>query len=188
MANIRQFKYKLIKNFFNGEELNFLQKYVDLRLNREWPQSTWEDQQSPGCPCFFRDEVFSIFQYIKLPLMEKETGLKLLRTYNYWRYYTWGSVLDDHKDRPACEISVTANIKNCGKEYPIHMEGNWINMNPGDAVIYLGCEVEHGRKPFEGDHSAQVFMHYVDLNGPHANEKDDQFQNPNPQEIMDYLY
>jgi hypothetical protein len=53
------------------------------------------------------------------------------------------------------------------------MENNWIEMEEGDAVIYLGCELEHGRKPFEGDCCAQVFMHYVDANGEYSHFKDD---------------
>jgi hypothetical protein len=42
-------------------------------------------------------------------------------------------------------------------------------MNPGDAVIYLGCELDHWREEFKGDWQAQCFLHYVDANGP--NEK-----------------
>jgi hypothetical protein len=38
-------------------------------------------------------------------------------------------------------------------------------MEPGDAAIYLGCEVEHWREEFKGDWHAQTFLHYVDKNG-----------------------
>jgi hypothetical protein len=53
------------------------------------------------------------------------------------------------------------------------MDGNWIDMEIGDAVMYLGCEVLHGRKPFEGVYNAQVFFHYVDQNGPFNSYKGD---------------
>ena len=53
------------------------------------------------------------------------------------------------------------------------MENNWIKMEEGDAVIYLGFELEHGRKPFEGDGCAQVFMHYVDVHGEYSGFKND---------------
>jgi hypothetical protein len=45
------------------------------------------------------------------------------------------------------------------------MDGAEINMEPGDAAIYLGCEVEHWREEFKGDWHAQTFLHYVDKNG-----------------------
>jgi hypothetical protein len=48
-----------------------------------------------------------------------------------------------------------------------------IEMNVGDAVIYKGCECLHWRDPFDGHLLAQVFLHYVDKNGPHASSKYD---------------
>ena len=42
-----------------------------------------------------------------------------------------------------------------------------MNTNPGDAVIYLGRQIKHGRKKFTGDYYAQCFLHYVDKNGPY---------------------
>ncbi|HJP03543.1 MAG: hypothetical protein CL799_01165 [Chromatiales bacterium] len=45
-----------------------------------------------------------------------------------------------------------------------------IDMNPGDGIIYKGCELRHWREAFEGEHHAQVFMHYVDANGPYKDQ------------------
>ena len=44
------------------------------------------------------------------------------------------------------------------------MDGKAINLKPGDAVIYKGCDVKHWREPYEGDYHIQTF-HYVDANG-----------------------
>jgi hypothetical protein len=79
--------------------------------------------------------------------------------------YTINADLEKHKDRHACEISVTVMVGSDGTQWPIFMEGNKINMEPGDAVIYLGCELEHWREEFKGDWQAQTFLHYVDKNG-----------------------
>jgi hypothetical protein len=49
-------------------------------------------------------------------------------------------------------------------------------METGDLVIYRGCEVEHWREEFiapEGSYHIQVFLHYVDANGPYADYKYD---------------
>jgi len=101
--------------------------------------------------------------------MEEETGLELSPTYGYSRVYTYGAVLNKHKDRPACEVSVTVMVGSSKEEWPIYMDGTEINLKPGDAAIYLGCEVEHWREEFKGDWHMQFFLHYVDKNGPFSN-------------------
>ena len=60
-----------------------------------------------------------------------------------------------------------------GTQWPIYMDGKSVDLNPGDACIYLGCELEHWREPFEGDWHLQTFLHYVDQNGPHTAYKYD---------------
>lgn len=168
MDNIKNFKYKLIKNFLSKEELEILKKYCSVKLDGIWEN----DNQSLLAPSWYKDPLMDSFLDLKIPKMEKETGLKLFKTYAYWRYYVFGSILEDHQDRPSCEISATVCIHKTDN-WPIHMDNNWIELEEGDAVIYLGCEITHGRKPFKGDGCAQVF-HYVDQNGPYkeyANDK-----------------
>jgi hypothetical protein len=47
-------------------------------------------------------------------------------------------------------------------------------MDVGDAIIYKGQEKVHWREPYkEGKWQAQVFLHYVDANGPNAEWKYD---------------
>jgi hypothetical protein len=109
----------------------------------------------------------------KTKLMEQETGLKLFPTYAFSRVYSYNADLKPHKDRPSCEVSVTAMWGSDGKPWPIYMEDTPIEMKPGDAVIYLGCELNHYRYNFKGDWHAQTFFHYVDQNGPFAGYKFD---------------
>ncbi len=113
-----------------------------------------------------------------LPIIEKLTGLKLFPTYSYLRVYQPGAVLARHTDRLSCEISVTANLGcRAPRPWPIWIEipqGTFlIAMKPGDATIYRGTECPHWREPFDGKLAAQVFLHYVDQNGPHAEWKYD---------------
>jgi PKHD-type hydroxylase len=42
-----------------------------------------------------------------------------------------------------------------------------VTQKPGDGVLYKGCEIEHYRPEFTGDEYVQVFLHYVDADGPH---------------------
>jgi hypothetical protein len=54
------------------------------------------------------------------------------------------NVIDEYKSivKPGAHIGVEVNLK------------------PGDMLIYSGCELEHWRKPFEGNLCGQVFLHY----------------------------
>jgi hypothetical protein len=47
-------------------------------------------------------------------------------------------------------------------------------LNPGDAVIYKGCEVTHWRRKLaKGLINVQFMLHYVDKNGPYTEYKFD---------------
>ena len=164
--------YKLIKNFFSKEELEIFQKYCynKVDLNKDYIL----DSQSFS-PAWYNDPLMTGLLDIKLPIVEKESNLKLFPTYAYWRYYVFGATLKKHKDRPACEISVTACIKKYD-EWPIIVEGTSFELEEGDAVLYAGCDQEHGRPgTYKGEGMAQVFFHYVNQNGPYTHHKYDQF-------------
>ena len=46
-------------------------------------------------------------------------------------------------------------------------------LQPGDALLYRGIELAHWREAYPGERMAQVFLHYVDRNGPNADQKFD---------------
>jgi hypothetical protein len=57
------------------------------------------------------------------------------------------------------------------------MDGTKIELNPGDLVIYQGCDVPHWRTPLtypDNIWQVQGFFHYVDANGPYVDWKFDQ--------------
>lgn len=96
----------------------------------------------------------------------------VLPTYSYSIVYSPESQLIPHTDRPACEISLTIHLGG-DAEWPIFIKkpsGEEVpfKLNPGDAIIYLGCIAEHWREKFAGQYYSQVFLHYVRSNGPRA--------------------
>lgn len=141
--------------------------------------------KDPQCP--LSEAVHGAYVFDKLledltPYFEQASGLKLFPTYSYARLYnTQGEELKLHRDRPSCEISATLTLDFEGDVWPIFMGANEdksnpteIKMNVGDAVMYRGCDIFHWREPYkEGKWQAQVFLHYVDQNGPHAEWKYD---------------
>ena len=158
--------YKHIKNFLTKEEVDLLTHFSRLKHRSNYDNFDLL-QSDQGDTMFYGDPTTDSLLVTKLKLMEKETGLSLLPTYSFWRMYTFGADLKKHKDRPSCEYSVTVKINSCGVEWPIFMEGKEINLENGDAVIYKGCELSHWREEFKGDWHSQVFLHYVNKDGPH---------------------
>lgn len=101
----------------------------------------------------------------KIPQVSEICGEQLLPTYAYARIYKEKSVLVRHSDRAACEVSLTLNL-NQDLGWPIFIvdskgKEKKIDMEPGDAMMYLGCEADHWREEFLGKEHTQVFLHYV---------------------------
>jgi hypothetical protein len=138
-----------------------------------------DDKQVPNTYSHYADLVMEVLLVELLPLMRKKTGLHLTPNYSYARIYKKGDILRRHKDRFSCEISTTLNLG--GDPWPIYIDptgkdsvineqqnlikpnapkGIKVNLNPGDMLVYRGCELEHWREPFEGEDCVQVFLHY----------------------------
>lgn len=112
-------------------------------------------------------------------------GESVLPTYTYARVYHKNAELKMHKDRGACEISLTVNLDQDETEWPIWIkkpDGKEVclNLKPGDAMLYLGCVAEHWRTPFQGNKHTQVFLHYVRAKGPNAKFAFDRNRNEQP--------
>jgi|TARA_E500000318_G_scaffold31107_1_gene30860 hypothetical protein len=162
--------YKLIKNFFSKEELKVYQKYCYNKLD----ENKYTIDEHNFSPAWYNDPLMNSLLDVKLPVVEKESNLKLYPTYAYWRYYIFGGMLKKHSDRPACEISVTTCIKKHDK-WPIVVEGTSFELEEGDAVLYAGCDQKHWRPGiYKGEGIAQVFLHYVNQNGPNKDHAYDQ--------------
>jgi len=136
----------------------------------------WHDDQVPNTYSHYSDILMETLLEKVKPTMEKHTGLKLSPTYSYARIYKKGDVLHRHKDRYSCEISTTLNLG--GDKWPIYLDptgregqaGIKIVLEPGDMLIYSGCELEHWREEFKGKDCGQVFLHYNKSSSESAKE------------------
>ena len=151
--------------------------------NENW-DGGWRDIQSPNTYSCYGDPFFDTLLYLLNGRMNEFTGLNLIPTYSYWRFYETGDVLKKHKDRESCEISTTiplgfdvSNVEDKDYNWPIWVENYKKEpiiapLQPGDLLIYRGCELNHWRDEFKGLHQAQVFCHYNNKNGPfnHVND------------------
>jgi len=173
-----QNKYQVIKKAVPYELANFIFNYFLLKrdaVNYMYKNNlvaengmfgTWKDAQVPNVYSHYADFVMETLLMKVMPIMKKETNLDLIPTYSYARVYEKGSVLAKHKDRPSCEISTTLNLG--GDPWAIYLEGIKVDLEPGDMLVYSGCELEHWRDEFQGNICAQVFLHYNHVNGQFA--------------------
>jgi hypothetical protein len=136
------------------------------------------DEQVPNTPNAYGDLFMDGLLNDLVPLVQHATGRMVFPTYSYLRVYKTGDVLARHTDRDACEISVTLCLGyDASGPWPIWIEGPQgvasVELEPGDSLVYCGIECPHWRDAFEGQHQAQVFLHYVDRTGPHATRRFD---------------
>ena len=160
--------YLHIPNFISKEEANNLAS--ELIEYSKLPGNLMKvDEQAPNSLAKYNFLPFVKLLVKKIPDVSKILQEDVLPTYTYTRIYTQGEVLNRHRDRPACEISITLNLKK-DNEWPIWFQkpnGEEISLelNQGDAVMYLGEIADHWRNAYQGQEHVQLFLHYVRANG-----------------------
>jgi hypothetical protein len=196
--DFKRVRYAIVRGFLPPVLTQFAHRYATMRVSSG--QMDINDAQMPGTPSAYADTFMETLMELSLPHVAQVAERELYPTYSYFRVYRQGDLLKPHIDRPACEISVTVCLGfNNGDQldsdyrWPIYMDGSRdyryetekrttevlggegvaALLSPGDAVIYRGCEAKHWRKAFPGNHHAQVFIHYVDKNGPYAENRFD---------------
>ena len=136
------------------------------------------NSQVADTPGVYGDTFMDTFLDLMCGSIEQATSRRLYPTYSYYRIYENGDSLAPHKDRSACEISLTLTLGyESDVQWPIYFEGTEgaikIEMEPGDAIVYRGCDLKHWRERFYGAHHVQALLYYVDQAGPNAAYKYD---------------
>ena len=162
--------YQVVRGFVSAAEAELFSLYA---LRRCQLQSGFGiDSQVGGGLAITSDPLFDALLFRQVPTVRALSGHDVLPTYAYSRVHLKGAVLHPHTDRPACEVSVTLCLAMEPAElWSIHVDANGeteVRLAPGDALLYKGCEVTHWREPFVGRGCVQVFLHYVDREGPYA--------------------
>jgi hypothetical protein len=199
MSTIIEFskqKYLDVKSLFPKDVCRIATKYALLKEKTEWAPEEGPDAQVLGAHSVYGDTLMETLMYFARPHLEKLTGLELAPTYTYYRVYRPGAELFRHKDRPSCEVSMTicfgfkylqvsenynwgmfvdseswkTPLGENGEFVSSNGVGKMIQQNPGDVIVYRGCEIEHWREPFKAgknSYQVQAFFHYIDKNGPY---------------------
>lgn len=131
------------------------------------------DPVIPDAAFVYGDPAFDVLLDLLTPEVESHVGAALVPTYSFARIYGAGSSLYHHRDRPSCEHSLSVHLGSSGHPWPlslIDLHGRQVDLiqSPGDAVAYQGMLLEHWRDPLPLGQHAQLFLHWVRADGPHA--------------------
>ncbi len=180
MTEFQQNSCVVVKNFIDETTIKTISQYMENKVRlQQWNKrkDVFTYEEDPSALSSYADPLIEALLKESVKPMEEITGLSLYPTYSYSRIYLKGDELTPHVDRPSCEISVTVNVATVGAPWPIWMkvpgkEPIKVEMAPGDAVVYKGCEVTHWRdKMVDTDINVQFMMHFVDKNGANASYK-----------------
>lgn len=158
--------YIVLSNFISKERASNLSFEF---LNHCKKNNLEGDSQAPNSYSAYNYISFLELLCEKTPEISSAIGETVLPTYAYSRVYKNGSELVRHVDRDACEISLTLHLHG-DSNWPIWIETpsgehRCVELNPGDAMIYLGKIAPHWREPFDGEYYTQVFLHYIRSRG-----------------------
>lgn len=199
--------YLVIKNLWNPQDLYCEPPEIKGQYNYfgkidKFNHVPVENQVEGSTSRYYYPPYKYAHSQIRLKL-EKVIGKKLYNTYYYDRFYNPGQALSNHADRPSCEISVTVHISsNVSKPWSIWIktpdtyddpkkktniikkgENRSVILNPGDGMVYKGCERPHWREPLPREYTKtwygkrvekknlyyhQIFFHYVLSDGHRA--------------------
>lgn len=178
MSSFQSAGYVKVKNLVDEQTVKTISQYFENKINRgEWVGKQEVEVGDASKFGYYADPLIEVMLKQCLPVVEEQTGLELEPTYSFSRVYQEGEELTPHTDRPSCEISATINVACTGDIWPIWMQYENNDpvkclLEPGDAVIYKGCEVTHWRRKLpKGQINVQFMLHYVDKNGLYAEYK-----------------
>lgn len=203
--NFKNNKFCVIRNFIPQEQAIFLYEYTKIYVNsvnfkkekcfKKWDpdwDGHWDCIQAPGTFSKYGDPIADNLGLWTLKNAEEYTGYDLNFTYSYWRLYEKGDVLEYHRDRKSCDVSATVclgwddtNLKDKSYHWSFYVESEnkeeiRIDLNPGDAVFYRGCELFHWRNRCEVLNHSQVFLHYNTKQEKDSLQRQDKNAAPRP--------
>jgi hypothetical protein len=175
-----QNKYVVVPSLLAEPLLSSVYRYGRKRAEMaptEWHTAN-EDAEAPPSPEAYADPMMDMLLANLAPHVEQITGLRVYPTFSFYRVYKRGDLLAKHKDRPACELALTLHA-GCDPDVvtPLWIQGpngaEPESLQRRDGVLYRGIDCPHWREAFHGDHALQIFLFYVDQQGPHAEWKFD---------------
>ena len=183
MRDFKKKNYEVVRKAISKDMVQYLQ--VASKMHRECIEHNLPPSSSNPYPFNDGQSENSFSWYGPLhseallpflePLMSKVTGKKLLTSYSYTRTNFNCAIIPKHQDRESCEYSASLCIKK-DVDWPFWIEyfenGKSrqvsVELDCGDMLVYKGDILSHWREEFTGKEHVQIFLHFVDSEGPYA--------------------
>lgn len=161
---------------------NFISKEQSLSISKQFLNSN--AKPDPSAKSVVSGGAVSLYNFIpSLEVLCEKTSMVsdildeyVFPTYCYTRKYIKNSKLKVHRDRGACEISLSVHLESRGHEdWPLCIQtpknqNLSISFEVGDAILYFGSIAPHWRETYNGEWYNQLFLHYVRSRGLYCNE------------------
>jgi len=166
--------FRLAEGLISSQQCTFLRQCMDA-AQRSGRMRVADNEAYRGPNNEYAPPPAELVLRALAPAVSQMVGCEVLPSYSFWRIYEQGAELRPHKDRPACEVSLTVAIAAEPEDsaWPICLtdlggQDHRIALLPGAALLYRGPEVRHWREVLEGARHYQMFLHYVVAGGPFA--------------------
>jgi hypothetical protein len=192
-----------VRGDYEGRGYAHIERLIPAEVTQALLNHYWRDLLDEKVPFIFKQNplltkpamelhgskspAVTTFLWGLTPTVSELTNCDLLPAYAFFRLYQNGDKLRVHKDRHACEHSLSLTLgysddepwafnigqREAGQDAPPADDFgeepySTIAMLPGDAVLYRGPRRRHGRlNPNPNKWSAHLFLHWVDSNGPY---------------------
>lgn len=154
-----------------SNRVHILKKAGKLKVCDLCPLSQW----------VYGDDCFSEVHQFFCAQLSSLFGIELIATFNAVRLYSQNATLPKHRDREACEFSLSIPIDFQGDElWPIYLSqekqeepGIPISLKVGDGIMLQGAKMYHWRKPLKSQWQIQAFFFFVDAAGEFTEQAGD---------------
>jgi hypothetical protein len=178
MGEVMQRKFEILRGVIPQDTIGMLSDYYhfmfflrkDFVYREENDGKGKPDVVLPYSKAYYADPLAETILMRVRKLVSEATGIESIQpTYSFVRLYEKGNYLAPHTDRPACQYSVTLPLMQT-TPWTIYADGNAIDLEPGDVLLYKGEEVQHWRDPLESGYQIQAHLHYIDYSDPNYKE------------------
>ena len=179
--------YIVLKNFLNPGVTKYFNgrtfRYLEHPYHNDYNKGSGHGEHSRSWNTYAHETWEAALEMV-CPSVQQIIGAPVIPTYSYQRMYMNCSAMAHHSDRPACQLSLTINLGQ-SHSWPIYCTSlktkKYVEViqEPGDALLYLGCNIGHYRPEYKGDWYNQLFLHYVvqdEINSPYYWDNGNQLQ------------
>lgn len=163
-------RYVQLNNLLTAETCQLLSKRIHIL------QSTGKLKYCDLCPAsqwIYSDACYAEVHQLFCEQLSALFGIELIATFNAVRLYSQNATLPIHRDREACEFSLSIPIDYQGDQiWPIYLsdekqeeQGKFVSLKIGDGIMLQGSKLYHWRKPLENQWQIQAFFFFVDAAG-----------------------